>query len=445
MRKTTFLVLVAAAFSLLLPACITDPVTGESVFGMPISEQEEIAMGMQAAPSFKAQYEGAYPDEDLQRYCGDIVLRMAKRTHRPDLPWNFTILNSSEVNAFALPGGTVCITRGLLHRLDTEAEFACVMGHELGHVNHKHIAQDIGRRTLLGGILAGAGAWVGRSDSELARLGLSLGAAGGQILLLGYSREQEAEADRSGVEYAVKAGYDPREMPKIFEIFKTLGGGRDTPVWLRSHPLDDDRIRAVKREIRKKYPEILATDGAGLVRDRPEWDMRIARLREAQKVYDVYDRANAEFAKAAKSGDRSRLDGVLAKLKECRARLPTHALFRSGAGVVLYRMGRKDEARREFRQAAAMQDDLFEPHLYLAQLAFERRDTEAVLREARRAEQLYPDHPTPFYLEARSLDRQGELREAAARYREVLKRAPEKSETYRYSARRLREIREAIR
>jgi predicted Zn-dependent protease len=169
--RTLFVLILVA---LPITGCITDPVTGEKTVGMPMSDAEEVSMGNQYAPSFKAQYEGAYPDKELQRFCEKIVLDMAKASHRPSLPWNFTILNSSEVNAFALPGGTVCITRGLLHQLKNEAAFAGVMGHEVGHVTHKHAAQGMGRSTIFNLILAGAAVGVSQAtDSEWAQLGLA--------------------------------------------------------------------------------------------------------------------------------------------------------------------------------------------------------------------------------------------------------------------------------
>ncbi|MBZ0173064.1 MAG: M48 family metalloprotease, partial [Phycisphaerales bacterium] len=119
------MILLALVFALsFLPACVTDPVTGKTSIGIDRTDDEEVAMAAPHASSFKAQYEGAYPDAEIQAYCERIVLGMAKKSPRRALPWNFTILNSSDVNAFALPGGTVCITRGLLWQLGSEAEFA---------------------------------------------------------------------------------------------------------------------------------------------------------------------------------------------------------------------------------------------------------------------------------------------------------------------------------
>jgi predicted Zn-dependent protease len=438
-RLLLLLALTAAAS---LPACITDPVTGEKSFGFDMSDSEEVAMGNQYASSFKAQYEGAYPDAEMQRHCERIVLGMAKRSHRPTLPWNFTILNSSEVNAFALPGGTVCITRGLLYQLENEVAFAGVMGHEIGHVTHKHSVKSMSQGMLFQILVAGAAIGASESDSEWAEVGVALGAVGGQLLLLSYSRSHESESDERGVEYSYEAGYDPRELASVFRLFQELKGGQEPPVWLSTHPLDADRIKSVKREVKRRYPEVDRTNGAGLKKTSPEWERLVAgRLREHQKVYDEYDRVGKTFARAVKNEDRAALSGVLQALERCQSQLPGHALFTSGIGVVLHAMGQSGKAKGYFRRAASQQSDLFEPHLYLAQIAYDEGDTETVHREGKRAEQLFPLHPRAAYLRARAYDARGQYPNAGKKYEHVLQLAPEGSEEHSYSAQRIQAFR----
>ncbi|MHC4471209.1 MAG: M48 family metalloprotease [Planctomycetota bacterium] len=432
---------VLAAMGTSFPGCtITDPVTGKTVIGQSMSDEEEARLGAEYGRSFTAMYEGPYPDRDLQEYCGRIVLGMARKSHRGKLPWEFTILNSSQVNAFALPGGKVFITRGLLWRLSSEAEFAGVMGHEIGHVSHKHGLQSMGRAKLAGGLIKVLDVAAEHSGQELAKLGAGLGAGVANLVLLKYSRGQESESDQRGVEYSYEAGYDPREMAGVFETFKRLKGGKSPPVWLSSHPLDDDRIAAVGEEVRRRYPAIEKTDGKGLVKSPAGWGTRIARLSKAQQVYDVYDQAAKDLGKALKKKDKAALEGILEKLADCERRLPGHALFPGGAGVVLYYAGRSDEAKRKLAQAVSMQGDLFEPHLYLAQIAWDRRDGRTVHAEAKRAREIFPEHPHPYYLEGRMFDEEGDRRKATAFYKEVLKLAPKKSEDYQYAAKRLREL-----
>lgn len=438
--KTFSAVIALALLVAFAPGCITDPVTGNKVLGASWSKEEEIALGAQYAPTFKAQYEGRYPDQELQSHCEKIVLHLAEVSHRPDLPWNFTILNSSEVNAFALPGGTVCITRGLLWRLDTEAEFAAVMGHEIGHVNHKHAAQGQGRQTLAQIGIAGLAVGAAYADSDWATYGLSAAAVGAQLTLLYYSRDQEREADDRGVEYSYKAGYDPRELAGVFEVFKELKKGNEAPFFLSTHPLDDDRIRDVLKEVDEKYPQVAANDGAGLKRNTPEWERLIARLRKDQKVYEQYDQAGQLMVEALKSGNRAQLTQALRSVEDCERRLPGHALFPSAHGVVLYIEGEKNGAKGKFQQAAKLQDDLFEPHLYLGRIAFEQSDQNTALAELRKAGELYPMHPQPYYFQAIIFDRRGDRNAAANGYKAVMERASEQSQEYQYSKKRLSEM-----
>ncbi len=433
------LLLVLAVAACLVPSgCITDPVTGETVLGMPMSDAEEVAQGNSYAPSFRSQYEGAYPDPEMQNYLSGIVTRIARASHRPDLPWTFTILNSSEVNAFALPGGNVCMTRGLLAKLDSEAEFAGVMAHEVGHVAHKHSAQSQGQAALIGLVVTAAAVGAEAAGDDLATIGATLGAVGGQLLLLSYSRDHEEQSDQRGVEYALKCGYDPREMAQVFELFKSLKGGDSPPEWLSTHPDDDSRIAAIDAEVRTRYPQVLTA--TNLVRSTPTFEALSGRLRAAQRTYDAYDRLNEEFAAAVQAGDASRFPAILGGLRECESRLPGHALFVSGQGVVLHQWGRSSEARSYFERASAMQPDLFEPHAFLARIAFAEGDEETAFRRAQSAEALFPHHPIGHYIAGRVLDARGQAQAAAEKYAAVMELAPEESEEYLWSTRRLTEM-----
>ena len=438
--KTTaaFLLLLVPAF--ILSGCITDPVTGKSVLGMPTTDAEEIQMGNQFAPSFKSQYENSYPDPELNSYLSEIVLGMAHSSHRPDLPWTFTVLNSSEANAFALPGGTVCMTRGLLHQLESEAEFAAVMGHEIGHVTHRHSIQRQGQSALIGVLAAGVGMGIGYAAPDYAEVGAAIGAIGGQLVLLSYSRGDESEADQRGVEYSYQAGYDPREMTHVFELFKEMKGDQEQIKWLSTHPLDDDRIEAVAEEVRTEYPQIVRSNGAGLKKSTPQWNRLITRLRADQKIYDQYDAASKEFGEAMKSGNTAALSGVLAKVESCQRALPRHALLMSAVGVVNDQMGNKSAAKRYFERAASMQSDLFEPRLYLAGIALDAGDAVGAHRWAAQAVTLYPHHYVAQFINGRALDAMGKSSEALTCYNAVVQLAPEESSERKYSAARIAEI-----
>lgn len=225
----------------LVAGCITDPVTGDSVVGLPTSDAEEQAMGLSYKPKIIEQFAGAYPDAEIQRYLGAIVLKMARKSARRDLKWEFTVVNSNEPNAFAVPGGQVFITRGMLAALDDEAEFAVIMGHEIGHVEHRHTVQAMGRDQLIGTAGQVAGQYVGSEEVG----GLAAG-----LLVARYSRDQERESDVRGVYNAYHAGYDPRQGADVFRKFMQMkggGGGGGIEAWISSHPLDEERIESVMK------------------------------------------------------------------------------------------------------------------------------------------------------------------------------------------------------
>jgi len=434
---------VTALVLVFLAGCITDPVTGSKRFGFDMSEESEIAMGAQYAPSFKSQYEGPYPDKEIGRYCENIVLEMAKSSHRPKLPWNFTILNSSEVNAFALPGGTVCITRGLLYRLDNEAQFAGVMGHEIGHVSHRHSVKQQSDQTLYSILVIAAAVGVEAADVKYGKEIVGAGALGGQLMLLSFSRGQESQSDERGVEYAYENGYDPRELAGVFELFKELkeeSGGSSPPVWLSTHPLDDNRIDEVHDLVKERYPQVRKTKGRGLIVTTPEWERLMTKLREQQKVYDDYDEAAKGLSKAIKQNDRAALGDVLSRLESCERRLPDHALLVSSTGVVHYYLNDWSAAKRQFERAISLQGDLFEPRYFLADISLKEKNTARAVQHGEVAKKLWPHHPGPYYLLGRAYDSKSDVANAIGNYEGVLTLADPKTTEYQYAVQRLKEL-----
>lgn len=227
----------ACAVSLLLAAgCATNPATGKRQISF-VSESKELAMGREADPAVLAEY-GLYGDSTVQNYVDSVGQKLARVSERPDLTWHFRVLDSPVVNAFAIPGGYIYITRGILAYLNSEAQLAGVLGHEIGHVTARHTAQQITRSQLYGvGLLAGA-IFVDafRPYSGLAQEGLGL-------LFLKYSRDNEAQADELGVGYAVRAGYDPRVIPSTYAMLKRVEErtGTSLPSFLETHPDPGDR------------------------------------------------------------------------------------------------------------------------------------------------------------------------------------------------------------
>ena len=268
----------AALALLLLVGCgtkVVNPVTGRNERTV-MDEQTEIAEGAKAHQQVLAEY-GALANPRLQAYVNDIGQKLARQSHRANLKWTFTVLDSPEINAFALPGGYVYITRGIMAYLDSEADLAGVIGHEIGHVTARHGAQratsqqnaGIGvlAATVLGVLIEGA---TGVQGSAQAASQIGQGVAAGR--LASYSREQETQADELGAEYLSRTRYNPNNMIDVIEVLKNQerfaadqarAEGRAAPAggnWLASHPSNDKRLSDI-RQVAARYAGSYDDDG----------------------------------------------------------------------------------------------------------------------------------------------------------------------------------------
>ncbi|MCM2264120.1 MAG: M48 family metalloprotease [Desulfuromonadales bacterium] len=230
-----------------LCGCAVNPVTGRSEL-MLLSEQEERQLGFQARQSVDEEY-GVYDDAALQSYVSGVARPLAQASHRPALDWQFQVMDSPVVNAFAAPGGYVFVTRGLLAAVNDEAELAGVLAHEIGHVTARHSARNYSQ-SLLANIGVQLGTVLAGSYGNL--LGPMLEAGTG-LLFLKYSRDDERQADSLGVEYASKGGYDTNRMADFFttlqrqEVLEGEKGG-GLPEWFSTHPSPVDREAAVRAQ-----------------------------------------------------------------------------------------------------------------------------------------------------------------------------------------------------
>lgn len=237
--KVASFVLILAAF---VAACAVNPVTGQKEL-MLYSESQEIELGKQTDAEVAATY-GIYDDPALAAYVSKMGLALAAKGQRPNLPWRFTVLDSPVVNAFAVPGGAVYITRGILALMNSEAELAAVVGHEIGHVNARHSMSQMSKQQV-----AQVGLVLGSVVSKTFAKYAGLAGTGLQVLFLKYSRDAENQADGLGVTYARDAGYNPADMAVTFAgLQKTgdLSGGSSLPGFLSTHPLTPDRIAHVQ-------------------------------------------------------------------------------------------------------------------------------------------------------------------------------------------------------
>jgi predicted Zn-dependent protease len=241
--------LAALALAALLPlasACTTAPATGERIFTGGLSLQEGKKLGAEQHPKLLKQFGGAYDDRDLQNYVSSIGNLLAQTSELPRIEWTFTVLNSPVVNAFALPGGYVYVSRGLIALADNEAQLASVLAHEIGHVTARHSAQRYGSQQLAGVASVLTGALLGRPAAQAT-------AALSQVAIASYSREQELEADTLGIRYLTRAGYDPdasaaflAKLQAESELRAELSGNPDAAndfSLLRTHPRTMARVQ----------------------------------------------------------------------------------------------------------------------------------------------------------------------------------------------------------
>jgi len=327
MKMQGVILTILVAFSY---GCATNPVTGGQDLVL-MSEQDEIELGKQSHQQVLQQY-SVYNDLELQNYVQYVGKKVAAKSHRSNLDYQFTVLDSPEVNAFALPGGHIYITRGLMAYLNTEGELAAVLGHEIGHVTARHAVRQHSATQL-----TGIGAAIGSVIAESFVPGIS--SAGGQELvgvlgsamLSGYGRDHELEADRLGAEYLARSGYDPDAMlevigvlkdQELFEIKLAREEGRQPRIYhglFSTHPDNDTRLqevvgyaRAIKEESTEstfigKTEYLQRIDGMvfgensdqGLIKGRDFYhgDMGFAmRFPEGWKIQNLPDRLMAGSA-----------------------------------------------------------------------------------------------------------------------------------------------------
>jgi len=283
-----------AALLALAVACATNPVTGKKEFSL-MSEAQEIDIGRQLDVEVRREM-GLYEDAELQRYVSDIGLRLAKTSQRPNLPWAFAVVDAPAVNAFALPGGFIYLTRGIMPFLDDEAELAGVLGHEIGHVTARHSAQQYtrGMGAQLGLALGGIFFPATRPFGQLAETGLGL-------LFMKHGRDDELQADRLGAEYSWTSGWDPAGVPDLLNTLARLDEGSDrrgVPNWLSTHPHPADRVEKVAETVQ----QLRAKGGERLAVDRDQFLRRIDGIVFGDNPEEGIVRGNAFLHPALRFG-----------------------------------------------------------------------------------------------------------------------------------------------
>ena len=238
--------------------CATDPVTGKKQF-MLVSEDKEIQIDKQYSPlQFSSDF-GKVQDSKLNRYVSQIGNKMAASSHRPHMPYSFRVVNATYINAYAFPGGSIAATRGIMLSLDNEAELAALLGHELGHVNARHSAEQMSKGQLTQAIAGGISVLAGTQSAALGDLAGQLGQISAGALLASYSRDNEREADALGMEYMVGAGYGSEGFVGLMDLLNSMSKHKTTSVDLlfATHPMSQERYDTAVQTANTKYQTAL--------------------------------------------------------------------------------------------------------------------------------------------------------------------------------------------
>ena len=375
MYKSLFLCLLV----LLVAGCSVNPVTGKNEVNF-MSEAWERETGSKLYyQSRQAQGGDFILDQRLNNYIKSVNQRLAAQASR-NLDWEIEIINSSIPNAWALPGGKMAINRGLLTELNSEAELAAVLGHEIVHADAAHgaKAQSTGMVTQVGALAAGI--YLGnKAESDLARSSaMLLPSLSAALITQKYSRDAERESDKYGMRYMSAAGYDPQGAVNLQETFLRISEKRNNN-WLNglfaSHPPSAERVQN-NRNMAAKLPS-----GGELGRQR--YQQEIARLNKMRPAYDAYDKGRRAMQKKDYR-EASKLANRAIKLQ------PQEALFYSLRGDIYLSQKKLTQAERAYSQAISRNDGYFYPFLQRGLVRNQRGDTERARRDLQRSQQLAP-------------------------------------------------------
>jgi len=390
--------------------CARSPVTGKPQL-MLVSEEEEIQVDKQYSPlQFSSDY-GTVRDKALSEYVSDVGKNISSRTHRPKMPYSFRVVNATYINAYAFPGGSIACTRGILLDLDNEAQLAALLGHELGHVNARHTAQQMSKGTLTQVFVGGLSVLAGVAGGGLGQVAAQLGTIGAGALLASYSRDNEREADALGMEYMVKAGYDPKGMVGLMDMLRSLNKSKPSAIELMfsTHPMSDERYATAVKRAKEDYPK-----AASLPVYRERYMDNTERLRSLKEAIEEMQKGEQLMAKE--------------KMKEAEGhfRKALREAPEDYAGLVMMatcQLMQKDyrEGLRYAEEAQVVYPREAQAHHLSGFAKIQTKDYEGAYEEFSTCEKLLPANPNSIFFKGYALEGMRKREEAAREYTRYLK------------------------
>ncbi len=409
MRIAGFFVLLG-----LLAGCAVSPVTGRQELALfQVSTSEEISLGQQTFPRALQQMGGEYDDPQLADYVRQVGEKLARISQRPDLPYQFKVVNDSTPNAFALPGGFIAISRGLLAALENEAQLASVLGHELGHVTARHSVQAMQRGSLLGLGMAVLGGGAGQGGYGVVAQQAGQLAAG--LLENTYSREQERESDRLGVDYLVLAGYNPQGAVQLQEYFYRKVEQGAEPMWLaglfRTHPFSKERMLDLQQYVAERYAP--TAGDPRYVLNQQSFARAVAGLRRMQQGYALYDQAR-QFE------EQGQLSRAIAVYLQAATAAPDQALILTALGTAYLKTDDLAAGQQHLSRAVQLDGQYYRSRLGLGYLLLEQKNYPRAVRELEASMALLPTLQGAYLL-ASAYEGNRQIGQAVEMYRAVVK------------------------
>lgn len=383
--KRLFTLLGCCIFASGLIGCAVNPVTGKNQLSF-VSPEQEVAIGAKNyEPSQQSQGGRYVVDPELTVYVNKVGQKLAAVSDRPQLPYEFVVLNNDVPNAWALPGGKMAINRGLLVELKDEAQLAAVLGHEIVHAAARHGASQQTQNILISTGLLAAGVAASTQESEYAGLAVGALGVGANAWMSKYSRSHELEADRYGIEYMVKAGYDPMGAVELQETFVKLSEGRQTN-WLEglfaSHPPSRERVAANRA---------MAQANPGGVRNKAAFDKAMAQVRKDQTAY-------ANYEKAMKAASEKNYTNALSLVENSIKQQPKENLFWELKGQLLLQQKKEKEAVTALDRAIQANPEFFRPYVYRGVAHKQLGNTAQAEKDLVASQQLLPTQLAAYYL-----------------------------------------------
>lgn len=398
-----------------LSGCATSPVTGKQIM-VGMSEGQEVEVDLQHAPHQFSQDLGAVQDDAINQYVTRVGDSLDSRVHRQQVPYNYRVLNANYVNAYTFPGGSVGVTRAIMTEMQSEAQLAALLGHELGHVNARHAAQRQGQAMI--GQAALVGLNIAVASSNQAQWGPLVGLAsqiGASALLSAYSREHEREADALGQQYMVNAGYPASGMTDLHGMLLRQHGAKPSllQTMFSSHPMPAERVETAKQLAATTYASSAEFDV-----QRERYMDSTARLRALRPTIDACQRG--EMAGAKKD-----LPGAEREFSQAVRLTPNDYAANVLMAQCLVAQKRYDDAQRYADQAKSIYPREAQAHKLAGIARLASRDPAAAFRDLDRFDRLLPGDRGVQFLKGVSLEQQGQREAAARHYAGFVRAVPE--------------------